>query len=66
VSLWNGGTELTNVPYGGWGLDSNGHAIELKPLAYAGSDTKANWCQAQNPWTTGSDDGTPGAASDCP
>jgi hypothetical protein len=65
VSLWSGGLELVDVPYGRWSMAFPGQSIELGPLQYAGADDPANWCVGQLPWAAGSDDGTPGFASDC-
>ncbi len=66
LSLWNGATELVNVPYGSWDMASYGQSIELQALEYLDSDSPASWCIAQYPWADGSDDGTPGADNDCP
>ncbi len=66
LSLWNGATELVNVPYGSWDMASYGQSIELQALQYLDSDSPASWCIAQSPWADGSDDGTPGADNDCP
>jgi hypothetical protein len=66
LSLWNGSTELANVPYGPWDLTSYGQSLELDALIYAGSDNGASWCLGEHAWAAGSDDGTPGAANDCP
>ena len=65
LSLWSGGLELVDVPYGPWGLSYAGDSIELAPLQYVGADQQGNWCVAQSPWAAGSDYGTPGLASDC-
>ncbi|MGO9838809.1 MAG: hypothetical protein ACLP1X_31910 [Polyangiaceae bacterium] len=65
LSLWNGGLELVDVPYGPWGLSYEGDSIELATLQYVGADQPGNWCVAQLPWAPGSDYGTPGLASDC-
>jgi hypothetical protein len=65
LSLWNGGLELVDVPYGPWGLSYEGDSIELAPLQYVGADQPGNWCVAQVPWAPGSDYGTPGLPSDC-
>jgi hypothetical protein len=66
LSLWNGGVELVDVPYGPWGASFLGQSIELAAPHYAGADQAANWCVAQVPWASGSDDGTPGLPNDCP
>lgn len=66
LSLWNGGVELVDVPYGPWNAAFLGQSIELGPLQAAGADQAANWCVAQSPWSSGSDDGTPGLPNDCP
>jgi hypothetical protein len=66
LSLWNGATELADVPYGTWGLDSEGQSIELGTLeTFAENDPDA-WCLAELPWGSGTDDGTPGLPNDCP
>ena len=65
LSLWNGGQEIVDVPYGGWGLSYTGDSIELASLQFVGADQPGNWCVAQQPWGPGSDYGTPGVASDC-
>jgi len=65
LSLWNGGVEIVDVPYGPWGVASTGQSIELASLQFVGADQSANWCLAQDPWAPGSDDGTPGEPSDC-
>ena len=41
-----------------------GQSIELAQPSLLASDP-SNWCLADTPWARGSDDGTPGAASDC-
>jgi len=66
LSLWNGAVELVDVPYGPWNVAFLGQSIELGPLQAAGADQAANWCVAQSPWSSGSDDGTPGLPNDCP
>ncbi len=66
ISLWNGDTQLANVPYGPWEMASFGQSIELDALQSLGSDSQPNWCLAQNPWAAGPDYGTPGASNDCP
>jgi len=65
VSLWNGNTQLAVVPYGQWTPAPLAQSIELGVLQLVGSDVADNWCLAQHPWGAGTDDGTPGAASDC-
>jgi hypothetical protein len=66
LALYGGGVQLVDVPYGPWGIAFPGQSIELGPLQYAGGDQPGNWCVAQLSWAAGSDDGTPGFASDCP
>jgi hypothetical protein len=67
ISLWNNDdVELADVPYGSWFLPTLAQTLELFSLQLVGSDTSANWCFAQLPWAIGSDDGTPGKATDCP
>jgi Lamin Tail Domain len=64
LSLWNADTLLVDVPYGMWNAASVGQSIELD--APESSETDPNhWCFAETPWALGSDDGTPGAPSDC-
>ncbi len=65
LSLWNGGQEIVDVPYGGWGMSYTGDSIELASLQFVGADQSGNWCVAQVAWAAGSDFGTPGVASDC-
>jgi Lamin Tail Domain len=65
LALLNGQTVLADVPYGQWGVPTPGQSLELGTSATTQSDP-SGWCIAQNPWAPGSDDGTPGAASDCP
>jgi hypothetical protein len=64
LSLWNGSTLLVDVPYGMWDSSWVGQSIELATPESDASDP-GQWCIAQSPWASGSDDGTPGAASDC-
>jgi len=66
--LKNGGTVVAQADYGGWFSMSGGSSIELKSgsYSYAASQSSAGWCVAATAWTSGSDKGTPGAASDCP
>jgi hypothetical protein len=66
LSLWQGSLELADVPYGLWSMDSPGQSIELGRLQLVGSDQPWNWCLAQSPWASGSDEGTPGQPNDCP
>ncbi len=67
VSLWDGTTELADVPYGSWGAAvAPGETIEMSALRYTGSDTPSAWCVARYAWAIGADDGTPGAPGDCP
>jgi hypothetical protein len=64
LSLWSGGTLLADVPYGMWDAAWVGQSIELAtPQSDASDPTR--WCHAESPWASGSDDGTPGAPSDC-
>jgi hypothetical protein len=65
VSLWNGNTQLVDVPYGQWTPTPLAQSIELGVLQLVGSDVASNWCLAQRPWGAGTDHGTPGAPSDC-
>jgi hypothetical protein len=64
LSLWNGSTLLADVPYGLWDSSWIGQSIELGAPQSDATDP-SHWCVAQSPWATGSDDGTPGAPSDC-
>jgi hypothetical protein len=64
LTLLNGQTVLADVPYGQWGVSAPGQSIELGTSATTQSDP-SGWCLAENPWAPGSDDGTPGAPSDC-
>jgi hypothetical protein len=64
LSLWNGSTLLADVPYGQWDSSWVGQSIELATPESDASDP-SQWCVARSPWAPGSDDGTPGAASDC-
>jgi hypothetical protein len=64
LTLLNGNTVLVDVPYGQWGVQAPGQSIELGTSATTQSDP-SGWCIAENPWAPGSDDGTPGAPSDC-
>jgi hypothetical protein len=64
LSLWSGDTRLVDVPYGMWDASWPGQSIELA-TPQADATDPAQWCVAQFPWMTGSDDGTPGAPSDC-
>ena len=64
LSLWRGETLLADVPYGMWDAAWIGQSIELASPTLDASDP-GSWCHAESPWTAGSDEGTPGAASDC-
>jgi hypothetical protein len=64
LTLLSGSTVLVDIPYGQWGVQAPGQSIELGTSATTQSDP-SGWCLAQNPWAPGSDDGTPGAPSDC-
>jgi hypothetical protein len=64
LSLWSGGTLLADVPYGMWDASWVGRSIELATPQSDESDP-GQWCLADAPWTSGSDDGTPGGPSDC-
>jgi hypothetical protein len=64
LSLWNGSTLLVDVPYGLWDSSWIGQSIELRAPESDATDP-GQWCVAQSPWASGSDDGTPGAPSDC-
>ena len=64
LSLWSGSTLLADVPYGMWDASWVGQSIELE-TPQSDATNPGKWCVAQSPWVSGSDDGTPGAASDC-
>jgi hypothetical protein len=64
LSLWSGGTLLADVPYGMWDASWVGQSIELATPQSDESDP-GQWCVADAPWTSGSDDGTPGGPNDC-
>ncbi len=68
IVLLDGTTEIARAKYGPLGLGNavNGQSIQLKTLTYAGAAQAASWCKSGNAWATDSDQGTPGAASDCP
>ena len=66
VSLVDGQTIIAQAPYGGWFTQTGGATVQMKTLEYAKSTSASSWCLSQSAWTTGSDKGTPGAASDCP
>jgi hypothetical protein len=65
VSLWNGSTQLADVPHGQWTPTPVAQSIELGALQLVGSDVASNWCLAQHTWGTATDKGTPGAPNDC-
>jgi hypothetical protein len=64
LSLWSGGILLADVPYGMWDASWLGQSIELE-TPQSDSTDPMQWCVAQWPWASGSDDGTPGAPNDC-
>ncbi len=66
VWLRDGTSTIAQADYGGWYSQSGGSSIQLKTLTYAASAQSSSWCLSLNPWTTGSDKGTPGAPNDCP
>jgi hypothetical protein len=66
VYLRDGSTTIAQADYGGWFTQNGGSSIQLKTLTFAASAQSANWCLSKTAWATGSDKGTPGAASDCP
>lgn len=66
VYLRDGATTVAQADYGGWYSQSGGSSVQLKTLTYAASGQSSSWCLSLNTWATGSDKGTPGAASDCP
>jgi len=64
LSLWSNGTLLADVPYGMWDASWVGQSLELETPQSDATDPN-QWCIAQSPWASGSDDGTPGAPNDC-
>lgn len=66
LSLEDGSTVIAQASYGGWFTQGGGSSVQLKTLTYAASQQSSNWCLSSTPWAAGSDNGTPGAASDCP
>jgi hypothetical protein len=64
LSLWSNGTLLADVPYGMWDASWVGQSLELGTPQSDATDPN-QWCIAQSPWASGSDDGTPGAPNDC-
>ena len=67
LSLRDGtSSTVAQADYGGWYSQSGGSLIQMKTLTYAAGAQKASWCLSLDPWTTGSEKGTPGAPSDCP
>jgi hypothetical protein len=68
VWLLDGTTTITGMQYGGWFSQSSpgGKSIQLKTLSFAASGSQSSWCLSASSWASGTDKGTPGAASDCP
>ncbi len=68
LTLKDGATQIAQAPYGGWfnQSGSGGHSIELKATNGGQAGSAAGWCLAAKTWASGSDQGTPGAANDCP
>jgi hypothetical protein len=66
LSLRDGSDTIAQADYGGWYTQAGGSSLQLKTLTYAAAQQSSSWCLSTSPWTTGSDKGTPGAASDCP
>jgi hypothetical protein len=66
VWLRDGATQIAQAAYGGWYSQSGGSSVQLKKLTYSDSANSTSWCLSFKQWTTGSNKGTPGAASDCP
>lgn len=64
--LWlrDGTTIVAQADYGGW-YSQSGSSIQLKTLTFSASAQSSNWCVSLHTWATGTDKGTPGAASDC-
>jgi hypothetical protein len=65
ISLLNGAVTVASAPYGGW-FTGMGASIQLKALDASQTTAKAGWCRSSNAWTSGSENGTPGLAGDCP
>jgi hypothetical protein len=66
LTLRDGAVVVAQADYGGWYSQSGGSSVQLKTLTFAASGSSASWCLSLNPWTAGSDKGTPGGADDCP
>jgi hypothetical protein len=66
IAVLDGSAMIANAPYGSWFSQSGGSSLQLKILDASQSAQKASWCLSLNAWTTGSEKGTPGVASDCP
>lgn len=65
VYLKSGATTITQAKYGSW-PSSGGSSLQLKTLAYVDAMQGTSWCISTTRWATSSDQGTPGAPSDCP
>lgn len=66
LRLRDGAMIVAEADYGGWYSQSGGSSVQLKTLSFSAAASSSNWCLSLNPWTTGSEKGTPGAPSDCP
>jgi hypothetical protein len=68
VVLLRGATEIARARYGALGLGgaANGQSVQLSVLTYAAAGLAASWCKSGAAWAASSDQGTPGAAADCP
>jgi hypothetical protein len=58
ITLKDGSTTITDSIYGPLFTQSGGASVQRQ--------TDGSWCLSTKTWTTGSDDGTPGTACDCP
>ena len=69
IALWNGSTQVVDVPYGEFGHYATGMSIELLGPVWRETHPESDprsWCSADNQWAPDSDYGTPGAPTDCP
>jgi hypothetical protein len=68
IWLMDGTTTISGAQYGGWFTQTSpgGSSIQLGTLTLVASGQQASWCLSQNAWSTGADNGTPGAKGDCP
>jgi Lamin Tail Domain len=68
LTLADGATQIAHAPYGGWYTQAapGGRSVELKATTGTQAGGAGGWCLAAKTWAAGSDQGTPGAANDCP